>query len=77
MTALFSLASRGQKQTESGCSRRPRVRTKFDDPPSLNPKCDDGILFIYDYFPGDPEAVQEQALEPQKNCLHRESCHVA
>lgn len=47
----------------------PRVRTELNAPL--------GVLFIYYYFPGDPEAVQEQALQPQKNCLHRECCHVA
>lgn len=60
------------------CFGGPGDRTEFDaPPPSLNPKSDDGIFFIYYYFPGDPEAVQEQALKPQKNCLHRESCHVS
>lgn len=80
MTALFSsgllLGDRNelnldaQGDTESEQNLMP-------SPSSLNAKGDDGILFIYYYFPGDPEAVQEQALKPQKNCLHRESCHSA
>lgn len=81
MTALFSsgllLGDRNKLNLDAQGDAESEQNLMPSSPPSLNAKGDDGILFIYYCFPGDPEAVQEQALKPQKNCLHRENCHSA